>query len=489
MFDGYRERDRDGSVLETKMTRYYRVGTAFVVTIAVLAGFAMSPLSAGAATAPLHLPVGGFSTPSGGAYWLAYADGNIYGTAKTDRYGGRYGDPWDSGASLNGAIVGGAATPSGRGYWVAASDGGVFAYGDARFYGSMGATHLNQPVVSMARTKTGKGYWLVAADGGVFTFGDARFYGSTGNLVLHQPIVGITTSASGRGYRLVARDGGMFDFGDAHYDGSVPGLGAQVSDVVGMATTPTHTGYWIASSDGQVYAFGNAHSFGNYAASACDPVAAIFANPHAQGYRLLTESGATIPFGNAPGGSRPTGTVFQCPPANQPPLEGGVLTVGGQIGPLQLGVSTEADVVGAVGTPDATAIGNTGVSLPNYIALGYDCSVIPGAIALVFQPLLQAPYCGTVYYLNVKTQTLAGFETTSNQYETSEGTTVGMTISEAQQREGAPFYPDGCNDGVPVGSQVSAAQIFLFATGPNTSDLVGTIGVDNSTNSIGVLAC
>jgi hypothetical protein len=59
-----------------------------------------------------------------------------------------------------------------------AADGGVFTYGDAPFYGSMGAVHLNKPIVGMATTPDGKGYWLVAADGGVFTFGDARFYGA-----------------------------------------------------------------------------------------------------------------------------------------------------------------------------------------------------------------------------------------------------------------------------------------------------------------------
>ncbi len=37
------------------------------------------------------------------------------------------------------------------GYWeVAASDGGIFSFGDAHFYGSMGATPLNQPVVGIA---------------------------------------------------------------------------------------------------------------------------------------------------------------------------------------------------------------------------------------------------------------------------------------------------------------------------------------------------
>ena len=43
-----------------------------------------------------------------------------------------------------------ASTPDGRGYWEVASDGGIFAFGDARFYGSMGGTRLNKPVVSMA---------------------------------------------------------------------------------------------------------------------------------------------------------------------------------------------------------------------------------------------------------------------------------------------------------------------------------------------------
>jgi hypothetical protein len=31
-----------------------------------------------------------------------------------------------------------------------ASDGGIFNYGDAGFYGSAGAIHLNQPIVGMA---------------------------------------------------------------------------------------------------------------------------------------------------------------------------------------------------------------------------------------------------------------------------------------------------------------------------------------------------
>ena len=54
-----------------------------------------------------------------------------------------------------------------------ASDGGIFAFGDADFYGSTGAMHLNEPIVGMAATSDGRGYWLVASDGGIFAFGDA----------------------------------------------------------------------------------------------------------------------------------------------------------------------------------------------------------------------------------------------------------------------------------------------------------------------------
>ena len=85
-----------------------------------------------------------------------------------------------------------------RPYWLVASDGGIFAFGDATFYGSTGATHLNEPIVGMAPTADGKGYWLVASDGGIFAFGDAVFSGSTGDRTLNEPIVGMAAPAVGR---------------------------------------------------------------------------------------------------------------------------------------------------------------------------------------------------------------------------------------------------------------------------------------------------
>src|SRR5205807_1986670 len=77
--------------------------------------------------------------------------------------------------------VGIARTPTGQGYWLVQDDGSVSAYGDARFFGSMGGQPLNEPVVGMAPTPSGQGYWLAAADGGIFNFGDARLLGSTGS--------------------------------------------------------------------------------------------------------------------------------------------------------------------------------------------------------------------------------------------------------------------------------------------------------------------
>ena len=95
--------------------------------------------------------------------------------------------------------------------------------GDAGFFGSEGATHLDAPVVGMAATPDGKGYWLVAADGGIFTHGDAGFFGSEGATDLNAPIVGMAATPDGKGYWLVAADGGVFTHGDAGFFGSEGG--------------------------------------------------------------------------------------------------------------------------------------------------------------------------------------------------------------------------------------------------------------------------
>ncbi len=90
-----------------------------------------------------------------------------------------------------------AATADGQGYYLVGADGGVFAFGDARFWGSMGGRPLAQPVVGIATDPSTGGYWLAAEDGGVFSYGGAAFRGSLGGVPLNRPVFAIASTASG----------------------------------------------------------------------------------------------------------------------------------------------------------------------------------------------------------------------------------------------------------------------------------------------------
>jgi hypothetical protein len=107
----------------------------------------------------------------------------------------------------------------------------VFSFGDARFHGSMGGSHLNRPIVGLSPTPDNRGYWLVASDGGVFAF-DAPFRGSLGNLSLNKPVNGLV--AYGNGYLMVASDGGVFDFADKAFVGSL-GANPPAAPIIGIA--------------------------------------------------------------------------------------------------------------------------------------------------------------------------------------------------------------------------------------------------------------
>jgi len=192
------------------------------------------------------------------------------------------------GRSVSAHAVAVARTPSARGGWIAAADGGVFAYGDARYYGSMGGRHLNQPIVGMAPTPSGHGYWLVARDGGIFSFGDARFHGSTGGIHLNKPIVAMAASPSSGGYWFVASDGGIFSFGDAHFQGSTGGSPPGFP-VVSMAATPDGRGYWLLTLAGQVFAFGDANDAGDAPLPLAALAVGIVAAPG--GYRIVDAAG------------------------------------------------------------------------------------------------------------------------------------------------------------------------------------------------------
>ena len=196
------------------------------------------------------------------------------------------------GMVLNAPVVNIAPVPTADGYWEVASDGGVFTFGDARFFGSTGATKLNRPIVGLEPTPDGEGYWEVASDGGVFTFGDARFYGSASGMVLNRPIVGLEPTPDGRGYWLVASDGGVFTFGDARFFGSVSDL-QFFNGVVGMTATSDGKGYWLVEYGGAVFPFGDAENWGSSVGE--EPVIGISGG--VTGYRLDTADGSIYTFG------------------------------------------------------------------------------------------------------------------------------------------------------------------------------------------------
>ncbi len=189
-----------------------------------------------------------------------------------------------------------AAHPKQQGYWLAAADGGVFGHGAARFYGSAGNLHLNAPVVAIAATPSGNGYWLTASDGGIFTYGDARFFGSTGAIHLWSPIVAMSATPSGQGYWLAAADGGVFTFGDAHFFGSAALL--PTGGVVDFAPSRSGQGYAILTADGTIYRFGDATAAPAHPTFG-QPAAAFTASPDGKGYTIVSRDGHVYTTGTA----------------------------------------------------------------------------------------------------------------------------------------------------------------------------------------------
>ena len=195
-------------------------------------------------------------TESGAGSWTVTADGGVLTSGDARFYG-------SLGATAHsGRVVAIAPTASGAGYWLASSTGGVFAFGDAAFYGSLGGAALRAGVVSLVATPTGRGYWLASADGGVFTFGDAGFYGAPFGQPLTGWISAMTPTPSGHGYWLASVDGGVFTFGDAGFFGR-PDPSQLHAPVAGIASSRSGLGYWVATADGGVFTFGDAPFLGS----------------------------------------------------------------------------------------------------------------------------------------------------------------------------------------------------------------------------------
>ena len=190
-------------------------------------------------------------------YWLATANGQVYGQGSAGSYGGF------PVTTTTGPVVGIAGVPSAKGYWLVTNAGNVSKHGsDIGFYGDPPGLgkHISN-IVAMAASSDGKGYYLVGSDGGIFTFGDARFDGSVPGIGKHvHNIVGMVVNGSG-GYMLVGSDGGVFNFGQSHFYGSLPGQGIHVNNIRGILPSLEDTGYVQVGSDGGVFNFGTGVPF------------------------------------------------------------------------------------------------------------------------------------------------------------------------------------------------------------------------------------
>jgi hypothetical protein len=167
------------------------------------------------------------------------------------------------------------------------------------------------------------------------------------------------------------------------------------------------------------------------------------------------------------------------------------VTKTGRVGPLQLGVSTEAEVRAEAGAPDRTGRGTFGVTgYPDFQALGYDCADQAAAdrISMHPQPNTTGPYCRTVFYMNANTGTLAGFETTSNRYETENGVAVGTSSVDAGQREGqAPGI--GCFVGIRLGGLATGPYELFIWVGTQPTDAVSSLSAEAASNQVGLMFC
>lgn len=171
----------------------------------------------------LNAPVIGMApTGNGNGYWLAAADGGVFAFGDAAFSGSLGADP------PAGRIVGIGAFPDDSHYWLLTAPGWLHVFGFSSGswpagWADFAAAPPNAPFVAIANwgaISDFAGVWMVGADGGVFTLGDAPFYGSTGATHLNAPVVGIAVAPGQDGYWLVAADGGVFAFGNALFAGS-----------------------------------------------------------------------------------------------------------------------------------------------------------------------------------------------------------------------------------------------------------------------------
>jgi hypothetical protein len=275
----------------TSRTRRPRVVAALALVVAV------SGAISGAAAA---------STPDrhakphhGKLYRFSYDLVTASGAVKTFGGAGWWGST--STKHLNAPMIGMAVLPNGLGYWLAGSDGGVFSFGEAKFYGSLGAKTLpsGHSIIAIVGTRSGLGYWLVDASGVVTPFGDALALGALPVADVKTPIVSVAISRDGKGAWFANAAGKVFTLGTAEGYGSPPRRTTLDHPITAMAATPDDKGYWLAEADGDVYPFGDAAKGKPAPARMIGSIVGMVPAKDALGYWATTDHGWVLPGGDA----------------------------------------------------------------------------------------------------------------------------------------------------------------------------------------------
>jgi serine/threonine-protein kinase len=163
----------------------------------------------------------------------------------------------------------------------------------------------------------------------------------------------------------------------------------------------------------------------------------------------------------------------------------GPVTQFGEVGHLSFTASTESDIAGFAGEPEATAEGTfEAPGFPPYRALGYGCSATEraGARSLTYNPT--QPYCSTVYYLNSRTHVLAAFWTSSPQFHTISGTHPGMSAAEAEHIEHEEVAT-GCIEGITLGAGTEQNRVQILVA----KHVVHALSSESQHGGVGLQFC
>ncbi|HEX3981235.1 MAG TPA: hypothetical protein VHW93_08425, partial [Acidimicrobiales bacterium] len=91
-----------------------------------------------------------------------------------------------------------------------------FAFGDAVFYGSLGAVPQSRPIVAITSTADGGGYWFTNSNGAVSAYGDATYWGSAPQII-NRPVVGMAQATGTGNFTGSSYQSGSYGYDISNY--------------------------------------------------------------------------------------------------------------------------------------------------------------------------------------------------------------------------------------------------------------------------------